>query len=407
MIRPPSAGSILYIVSRFPKITETFVLNEWLALSKRFRLELAALLRSRQARVHPAASQVLPRVWFASLSSAATLLAQVSWLLHRPRRYLGVLVQVLRGSRPRSTGGWLKAAIVFLKGASIAKRASAEHVEHVHAHFANHPATAAWIVHRLAGTSFSFTAHANDLFVGPALLEEKVRDAAFVVAVSEYNRRYLLQRCPSGGRLEVIHCGVDPTRFKGGTTKPSRRHRLICVASLVTKKGHAYLLQAFAILSAEFPDLELALVGDGPERTRIARLAQHLGIGSRVLMLGDLSMEDVRTELARSHIFVLASVRLASGRAEGIPVALMEAMATGIPVVATDVSGVSELVIDEVTGLLVPQREPRVQADAIRRLIEDEALAGRLVADARDHVIRHFNLEVEAHRLGDLFESLT
>jgi colanic acid/amylovoran biosynthesis glycosyltransferase len=393
---------ILYIVSRFPTITETFVVNEWLVLSKRFRMELASLLRSKSPLIHPPASTLLPRVWFAPLARVSTFLANGSWLMRRPRTYLALFIEVLRGSWSLSLGELLKGTVVFFKSAALAKRASDLDVAHVHAHFANHPATAAWVAHRLLDVPFSFTAHANDLFVRPALLERKVRDAKFVVAVSEYNHSYIRRKWPSHGRVEVIHCGVDPMLFRREVVR-GRRRRLICVAGLVAKKGHRSLVRAFSRLRTAFPDLELVLVGDGPERARIARLADELRVESGMTMLGGLSSEEVRAALADADIFVLASIRLPSGRMEGIPVALMEAMAMGVAVVATDLSGIPELVMDEVTGLLVPPGDPRRLAHAIRRLIEDDALVHRLVERASHHVIRYFNLEVEANRLGDLF----
>ena len=395
-------GSILYIVSRFPKITETFVLNEWLVLRRRFNMRLGSLLRSRGGQVHPAAARVVSEVWFAPLFDLSTLHAQLFWLRRRPRTYLATLLAVLRGSRPAG-GGVVKGGVVFIQAAWLARQVRDHGMSHVHAHFANHPATAAWVVYRLTGVPFSFTAHANDLFVGPALLDRKVDEAAFVATISEYNRSYIQTRLPSARRIELIRCGVDPSRFRGSTDEGHRR-RLICVASLVPKKGHLYLMRAFSMLSSEFPDVELTLVGDGSERDRIRHLAERLGVEPRVHMLGDMQMDQVQTALARSHIFVLASVRLPSGRAEGIPVSLMEAMATGLPVVATNISGIPELVIDEVTGLLVPERESDALARAIRRLIVDDRLVHRLVTGARAHVAGHFNLEVESNRLGDLFE---
>jgi colanic acid/amylovoran biosynthesis glycosyltransferase len=175
------------------------------------------------------------------------------------------------------------------------------------------------------------------------------------------------------------------------------------VASLSSKKGHVHLIDALALLAEGHPSIELDLVGDGPERDRIAGRARERGVAQRVRLHGARSSEDVRATLARARVFALPSVRLRSGRMEGIPVALMEAMASGVPVVASRLSGVPELVEDGVTGLLVPPGEPSALAAAMARILDDDALAAELTRSARERVERSFNLAGEAARLGDLF----
>jgi glycosyltransferase involved in cell wall biosynthesis len=295
-------------------------------------------------------------------------------------------------------------AVVFVKAAPLAREAAREGVDHVHAHFASHPATAAWVVHRLTGTPFSFTAHANDLFVAPVLLERKAADARFVAAVSEYNRRYLLDRCP-GARVELVHCGVDVERLSPHELDGRAADQVLCVASLQPKKGHADLVDAVALLAERRPGVSLELVGEGPERERIESRARERGVAARVRLLGARPAEEVRDRLARARAFALPSVRLPSGRMEGIPVALMEAMAAGVPVVATRLSGTPELVQDGVTGLLVEPHAPEALAAALERLLSDADLAAELSRNARALVEQSFSLTTEARRLGDLFEA--
>jgi colanic acid/amylovoran biosynthesis glycosyltransferase len=394
---------VLYLVSRFPVVTETFVINEWLALRERFQMELAALRRSGEAPLHPESRIGMERVRFLGAVGARALPAHLATLARCPRAYLSTLAAVLRGAvrqRPRSAA---KEALVFVQAVPLARRARLEGVDHVHAHFASHPATAAWVVRKIAGVPFSFTAHANDLFMGPSLLCRKVADAEFVIAISSYNADLLAERCPGAGRLEVVHCGVDVDRYSWSGARTRRRGLVLCVASLTRKKGHAYLLDAVAALARDRPEVELELVGDGPERERLERQARALGIGDRVRMLGPLPWEQVRGRLAEASVFALPSVRLPSGRMEGIPVALMEAMASGVPVVSTRLSGVPELVRDEITGLLVEPENAAALAKAIAAILDDDGLASELAAGARELVGGSFNLSREAQRLGDLF----
>lgn len=408
MSKTGSPPIVLYVVSRFPAVTETFVVNEWLALSKRFRMQLVSLRRTREAPLHSETRRVMPRVQFLSKPRAGTITAHLRWLVRRPRTYLWVLVTVLRGASGLSRSEGAKELVVFLQSAVLARSAARDGVDQVHAHFAGHPATAAWIVHRLTGIPFSFTAHANDLFVAPALLERKAGDARFVIAISEYNRRVLHERSPGSIRVEVVHCGVDLERFNA--TRPGARDPdlVVCVASLSAKKGHAHLIDALALLAERRPEIVLELVGDGPEREPILRRARDRGVAERVRVLGARSSRDVQAILNRAGAFVLPSIRLPSGRMEGIPVALMEAMASGVPVVASRLSGIPELVHDEVTGLLVEPGDPQALAAALARILEDHALAAGLATRARELVEREFDLELEVDRLADLFaESIT
>ncbi len=397
---PPA---VLYVVSRFPVVTETFVINEWLALSGRFRMEMAALRRSGETPVHPESRLVMPRVRFLDAPRPRAAAAHLAMLARRPVSYLSALATVLRGAVRLPLRQGAKEVIVFLQAVPLASQAARDGVAHVHAHFAGHPATAAWVVHRLTGIPFSFTAHANDLFVAPALLCRKVADAYSAVAISEYNRRFLTERCPPAPRVEVVHCGVDLERFTPPAAANRRSDLVVCVASLWPKKGHAVLLDALALLVQRRPGVVLELVGDGPERERVLARARDLGVADRVRLLGALPAEGVRARLSEATVFALPSVRLPSGRMEGIPVALMEAMASGVPVVATRLSGVPELVQDGVTGRLVEPGDAEGLADAVAALLDDDELAAGLAARARELVERSFSLAREAQRLGDMF----
>jgi glycosyltransferase involved in cell wall biosynthesis len=261
-------------------------------------------------------------------------------------------------------------------------------------------------VHRIAGTSFSVTAHADDLFIGPALFHEKLRDARFIATISEFNRAYLRDVAPGEGRVEVVRCGVRPADYP--FRERSGLARLACVARLERKKGHATLLRAFALVADEAPGLTLDLAGDGAERERLESLARELGLDGRVRFHGSLPATAVRDLLQEADAFVLPAMEdpdgsLQTGKLDGIPVALMEAMASGLPVVTTSVSGIPELVEDGATGLVVAPEDPAAVAAAIRRLLTEPGLGAQLGRAGREHVTVRFNLSVEAARLGDLF----
>jgi colanic acid/amylovoran biosynthesis glycosyltransferase len=393
--------SILYVVSRFPNVPETFVVNEWWLMASRFRMEFASLVRMSETVLHPQTAELLPRVHFAGLLAGQTLRANARALGRHPWRYLRTAAHVLAGSFRRPNGGVLKGVVAFWKGVRFAEIVEEREISHIHAHFISHAATTAWVISELTGVPFSVTAHANDLYVRPALLDQKLRTAEFVATISEYNREFIRTECEDSGRVELVHCGVDTELFSFRRRENYRR--LVCVARLESTKGQADLLEAFARARLEGPDLTLDLIGDGADRARLERLRDQLGLGDELRFHGALRTDQVRTVLDTADIFVLPSLRHPSGRMDGIPVALMEAMASGLAVIATRLSGIPELVIHERTGLLVTPESPDELATALGRLARDPELAGRLANAARDHVRRHFNLETEGNRLAGLF----
>jgi colanic acid/amylovoran biosynthesis glycosyltransferase len=395
---------VLYVVSRFPKLTETFVMNELAALNPRFDVRFAALNRTSESPRDEQSAAVLRSAWFVSALAPNTFLAHLRWLRRAPRGYLGVWRGAVREMPRAGFGELVKTIVAIHLAARLAELAVDARIEHVHAHFANHPATAAWVVHRLTGIPFSFTAHANDLYRASPLLTGAATEARFVVAISEYNRHLLRARCPDA-RVHVVHCGVDTARFSPPTERAARpRRRIVCVARFEPNKGHRDLLAGFALLATTHSEVDLVLIGDGSEQAAIQRLAASLGLGDRVAFLGACSPDEVRDQLRTAELFVLAAVRDETGRMDGIPVALMESMASGVPVVTTSVSGIPELVGDD-AGLLVEPGDPAALSKAMTRILEDADLARRLAVQARSRVERGFDLYAEAAKLGDLFDA--
>lgn len=398
---------LAYVLTRFPKVSETFVVDEILGLERRGHRVRVCALRPGRASDAPAAARahVRDRLCF-SLASPRLVAAQIHWGLRAPRRLWAVWRLALarhRGS-PRALGS---ALVAVLQAAAFAIELQRDGTRHVHAHWATHSALAAWAIHRLTGLPYSFTAHADDIFVRRPMLEEKVGEAEFVVAISEYGRDYLrsqLQR-PEAARIVVVHCGVDGSDFvPAPPVEPGRPYRIACVARLEPKKGHDVLLDACVELAERGLDFRCVLVGEGSLRAHLETRCRDERLRGRVELLGARPRATVRERVERSHVVALPCVVAASGRADGIPVALMEAMALARPVVTTPVSGIPELVEDGVDGLLVPPADPMALADALARLADDPSLAERLARAGRARIERDFELAGNVERLAALFD---
>lgn len=393
---------IAYIVSRFPHPSETFIVRELDALDRTgdVEIELASLFPAVDLTVHPIA-----RRWMSRLMrprSAGAALAVARWAVTRPLRLLATIGVVVRGHwrNPRIL---VRALATVPLAAQLAGRWSRGEVSHIHAHYATYPALAAWICWRLTGTPYSFTAHAHDIYVDQGLLARKVRDARFVVTISEFNRRFLADHGAEEGQVEVVHCGIDPAAypFRARQTADSGPVRVLCVASLQEYKGHRVLFDALAG-APELERLDLDLIGGGPLRAELEALAAELGLSERIRFHGSAPEERVRELLGRADLLVLPSIVAGDGQMEGLPVVLMEALAAGVCPVTTRLSGIPEIVADGVTGVLAEPGDSESLRAALAR-----ALAGG-VFDAqagRSLVEREFDVHRSAERLRALIAS--
>lgn len=398
---------VAYVMSRFPKLTETFVLDEILALERRgVVVEVFPLWREHAALVHPEARAVVDRAHFLPTLDPGVARDNLRTLGSQPRAYLACLGRLIWSNRtsPRYLAG---ALAIFPKAVAFARRMRALGVEHVHAHFASHPAAAAFVVGRLAGIPWSFTAHGSDLHREQAMLREKVAEARFVVAISDYNCRFILEHAApaDADRVHVVHCGVD---LSGPPTAPPPRApgaplEVVCVGTLHAVKGQRTLIEAAGRLAATGRSVRIHFVGDGEDRRALEALAETHGVADRVVFHGALDRAGVARVRATAHVAAAPSVPTRDGRREGIPVVLMEAAAAGLPLVGSRLSGIPEIVVDGESGLLVEPGDAADLADVLARLDDDAALRARLGAGARHRVEAAFRLEANVERLASLF----
>lgn len=405
--RPGQKLKIAYIMSRFPKLTETFILYEILALEKMgVRVEIFPLLRERQTVMHPEAAAMVARAHFHPFISLPILQAQWYFIRRNPSAYFGVITEILHGTLG-SLNFFFGALGIFAKTVRIAYEMKHLGVTHVHAHFATHPALAGLIIKRLTGIPFSFTAHGSDLHVERRMLDKKVEAAAFAVTVSEYNKEIILRECRRNARRKVfvVHCGVDPEEFTPTSQKKDRTQpfQILCVASFEEVKGHQYLLEACKALEERGVDFECHLVGYGPRKEEVERQIAQLKLQGRIIIHGGLPRREVIRMLAEADVKALASVPTRGGKREGIPVVLMEAMACGLPVVSSKLSGIPEVVADGRSGFLVNPRDVRGIADSLYKLYRSPELRHAMGQAGREIVLKEFDLRRNAKSLTDLF----
>jgi colanic acid/amylovoran biosynthesis glycosyltransferase len=399
--------AIAYLDSRFPAISQTFVLNEILELNELgWDIELYPMIRGATVVSHPGVQSVMAHVHYLQVPSLRCFRAHGYWARTRPLALLRALALAL--TLPgRQLRFHLKSIWATIWAVTVAMDIQQKSIRPVHAHWATFPAHAAMVISRLTGCTFSFTAHAHDIYANAYGLDQKVSDAAFVATISELNRKILTETCRSDGRVEVVRCGVDLSQFAyRGPKAPNERFRIVAVGSLEEKKGQSFLIEACALLQSQARNVECHIIGEGPARTSLERLIREKELQDCVTLLGARTSVQVAAELSEADVFVMPSVVASNKMMEGIPVALMEAMAVGLPVVASSISGIPELVEDHVTGILVPERRPQAIAEAVSLVMDDVDLRASLGIAARQTISDRYNLRTNTIQLSHLFESV-
>jgi glycosyltransferase involved in cell wall biosynthesis len=399
-----------YITDQYPATSHTFIQREVLAMR-------ACGVDVRTFSIHRAgADHVLSRADRQEFETTYALLpprrrhlvvAHLTAAVQHPRAYLQTVVDALRlparGPRARLWQLFYLAEAILLWW-----RCRRVGIRHVHAHFTSPAADVAHLYGRFARrahserASWSFTAHGADIpAVDDRALGAKVRDADFVVCISDYGRSQLMALVGEEhwAKIHVVHCGVDLARYPThGRRSANGTPAVLAVGRLVSLKGHAVLLEAIADLIRSGEPVRATIVGDGPRRTPLERRARELGVAAHVSFAGTVGQDEIGDFYEHADVFCLPSF------IEGIPVVLVEAMAAGVPVVASHITGIPELVHDGSSGLLVPPGRADLLADALRTLLRDPDRRAELAAEGRRRVSLEFELTASAGRLRDVMD---
>jgi glycosyltransferase involved in cell wall biosynthesis len=406
--RPRVRAAIGVLVSRFPRIDETYLLREINELERQGQpVVLIPMLRDYGKVIHEEAEPWLRRALYFPLFSAGIARANVTHFSRHPLQYVRLLLRLILGmlGRPRTL---IRTLALFPKSVYLAGVLPRLGLRHIHAHFATHATTMAYIIASLSDLTFSFTVHGPDVFVHRLLLADKLARAKFVRTISTFNKAFVSGLFPALARnkIEVVHMGLNPEVYARASEESagSAHLRLLSVASLVPSKGFPYLVDACARLIGTGVDVDCTIVGDGSLRDTTEAWIKHHGLSERVHLLGPVPQHEVARLMGDCDIFVLPSVIALDGQMDGIPMALMEAMAAGTPVVASAISGIPELVEHGVNGLLVDSTQPDRVAAAVRQLAEDVALRERMGKAGQQKVQREFDVRVTAASFIELLD---
>ncbi len=407
-VKTMSNKKILYIIGTYPGLTTTFIDRE-IRMLRQWGLTLQVL-----AIRHPAGTSVFSEeqqrlqegvIYILPVIGWKLLLSHLYFALLRPRVYFGTLLYLLTRPHPDSAARF-KTLLHFGEGVYAAYLLQDQALDHIHGHFVDRAAVIALIVSRLLDKPYSLTAHANDIYVNPVLLREKISEAEFVTTCTGYNHAYLLEMMGEQleDKLHLVYHGIDVNNYTPPSVKPQRaRPLLLSIGRLVEKKGFPHLLNACRRLKGLGYDFECQIVGEGPLHQELQELIVQLGLEDRVTLCGAIPHEMVIEKYKQAILFVLPCVMAEDGDRDGIPNVLIESMAMKLPVVSTYLSGIPELVEDNVNGLLVSPGDEEALTQALADLIDNAAWRTELGEAGRQTVLQGFDVERNVRRMFELF----
>jgi colanic acid/amylovoran biosynthesis glycosyltransferase len=443
---------IAYIMSRFPHLPETFIMREMAEMAATGQeIFLYPLIFQNDPVVHPEAAAWIPKAHAEPYISGRIAASNLSMFLKHPLTYSRLVWQII-GENLTNPNFLVRGLLLFPKIVHFARQMQGEGINRVHAHYASHPALAAWVIHELTGIPYSVTVHAHDIYARTSMLKTKMRGAEFIVAISEFNREFLV--CVTGdeslrAKIRVIHCGIDPRKYTP-CEKPLQKGNpleIICVGSLKPIKGQRFLVETCRILRERGIPFHCTIVGDGPEMPDVRSRVEAYGLTDLVTLAGSKDEEQVSRMLPLANCYVQPSL------AEGLPVAVMEALCCNLPVVATAYAGLAaggetagsgirpeeaavltaglseiyrdtpkaaetalalsqrvtcqagifEIITPGVTGLLARPADPESLADALAALYHDPDHARTMALAGQTRVLQSFDLHQNAAQLSGLF----
>jgi glycosyltransferase involved in cell wall biosynthesis len=426
-----TGGRVAYVLKGYPRLSEVFITSEIYRVEHLgVPLRLYVLKAADEDVHHDVVRRVRTRPEYLLQPSSLTKARLHQWVarnlgLYRPallrtgRRHPAglaraagqALAQAVRARRTFWSAPRKLYLLELLRAVDLADRLDAAgDVDRLHAHFAHGTTTVTWLASTITGIPFSFTGHAKDIYtedLNPAgLLRRKMDAASLVVTCTEANRRHL-GSLGSPTPVHVVYHGLNAdfeTLVASGVGRAApARVRLLAVGRLVRKKGLDTFVDACALLHTRGLDFEAVIAGEtGDHEPEVRARVTAAGLEDRVRFLGPLTQAALFEQYQQATVFALPCRVLEDGDRDGIPNVLMEAMACGVPVVTTGVSGITELVRDGENGLIVEPDRPDELADALHRLLKDPGLAQQLAGQGRATVAEQFDAATTAARMAAL-----
>lgn len=396
---------VAYILLWFPKPSETFIFNEVVHLwGKDVPVKVYTLYGELKKDLAPRMAEVSPKVTRLGIPYLRRLPGDIRYWLKRDRETTMWLLRTIPVRRWASFEVGGENIWSLFTGFTLARMFEEDRIEHIHSSWANGPATAAWVASKLTGLPFSFDGRAHDIHPPDGALEEKIRDSSFVRANNGVNREHMAALAPEcSDKIKLVYNGHTLSAAKEAPVEMKSPYKLAALGRLARTKGYDVLLRACKIILDSGTDLRLTIGGSGSRGPYLKSLTKLLGLDDKVSFPGFITHDKVAEFMAAADVFLMPSVIHSSGERDGIPNVIMEALMHRVPVIASDISAISEVVIDNETGYLVPQRDPDRLAETILKMVGDRERAIKLAQNGKDLVLKQFNADTNCGMMLDLF----
>ena len=399
---------LAYLCNYFPSLSETFIYREVLELKSRsipvrcysLRRPPVNSLSAEAVALSQETSYLLP------LPLKEVLGAHLVFCFTRPGRYFTCLVKMIFGTHHHLRDRW-RSLLHFGEGVVLAKWMQRDGISHIHGQFASQSTSVARVVSLVTGIPYSFSAHAHDIWEDRILLPEKLRETKFAVCCSAHGQAELRKQGATQDQKKVhlVYHGIDIARFSPPIIERTANRLILSVGRLDAMKGYHDLIAACKALKDDNVTFDCRIVGEGEERSRLTQLIGELGLENEVKLVGAVPQEKILAHYHEASFFVLPSVKTKTNRYDGVPNVLVEAMATGLPVISTRVGGIPELITDEADGFLVDPGCPEKLAGCMKRLLLESGLRERMGVAAREKVCTGFDRSRCIEPLLELMES--
>ncbi len=402
---------IAYFAPEIPALSATFVYNEILELGKQgIKVKAFSVHRPGHIACEKSLDELRKNVFYLYETSRQQVFTDhLTMLLAHPFGYIKSASRLIRdvfqqGLVTRSAIGL---CYRFLYVATLAKQLKKANIQHLHVHFAHIPTDIAMYATPKVGIGFSVQAHANDLFERGWLLKQKVERSNFFSTISEFNKRLLVGFGADSNKIHIVRCGVDQSWQP--PVKPTENNEIFTIGTvgrLVEKKGIDTLINAIAVLVRNGRKVCLQIAGDGPLEIKLKQQAASLGLNQdSVRFVGALPHDEVAKFISGLDVFVLSCQKDSNGDMDGIPVVLMEAMLCEVPVISTELSGIPELVVNNISGLTISPENEAELSNAISQLMDSPDTKLRIVSGGKQRVEDEFLLNKNVSRLYKLIHA--
>ena len=400
-----------YLLKCYPRLSETFILNEILELERQgVKLHIFSILPPQETKRHADVAKVKAKVTY--LPSLIPTFSFKNWLLIRkahwelfwqsPQRYLKTLRFYRNRPEAAEKKGWKR----FRQAGYLARELQKQNLSFLQTHFANVPASIAEVVHHFTGIPYSIFAHAKDIYLTkPEILDRKIASAKFILTCTEFNYKYLNSISTSQTPIHLSYHGLDLTKFSADRTQADINNDLpliLSVGRFCEKKGFAYLIEACHLLKQKGYQFRCQIVGYGELQAEMEQAIEQLKLKEVITLIGKLTQDKLIKLYRQADMFVLPCQITENGDRDGIPNVLLEAMAMEIPVISTAISGITELIEDRKTGLLVQQKDSQAIADAVEELMNNSQLRSQLQQAGRVKVTQQFSLSENIKEIKNL-----